>query len=524
MTPGATPSGRQGWSRGTELAVLALVLSLVVYRFSWTVADPDLWGHVKFGEIVWKTGRVAQPDPFSYVTGGRLWVNHEWLPEVIYYLIVAGAGPTGLIVAKIAMSLTVFSLLYWSLRRRGVSPAVAILLLLFVIHFFIISLGTVRPLIATYPLFLLTLLLIREMADGRARWLWAAPPAFALWANLHPGFLAGLGVLGIWAAADLAARQFLPEARPRRASPSAAAIVSALVACILATALNPYGVFLWGFLLRTATVPRPDITEWQPLVLMSPYGVAYLVFVVIAAWGYLSSRRRRDPALSAVFLVTGLLPLVAVRHTPLATLAITVLAGEHIDDAWQRWRPSRQGARGGASGRLDRVLGAGAVGLAAVLLWTSAPRFSCIRIEPPFAGGFPARAVALIARSGFEGNLAIHFNWGLYAIYHLYPKVKVSVDGRRETGYSPDVYRENLNFMFGDGEWDALLTHHDTHLVLASRGSPTANLMALKPGWVLLHQDPLVFLFGRADLPRLAAIRQTPLPSIPQDGAGLCFP
>jgi hypothetical protein len=73
-------------------------------------------------------------------------------------------------------------------------------------HFFLITLITARPLIVTYPLFLLVLLLIHEMAHGRIRWLWTAPVLFALWANLHPGFLAGLAVLGIWAAVEVVGR------------------------------------------------------------------------------------------------------------------------------------------------------------------------------------------------------------------------------------------------------------------------------------------------------------------------------
>jgi hypothetical protein len=87
-------------------------MSLVFYRFSETIADPDLWGHVTFGRVVWHTGAVSQPDPFSYVTAGRLWLNHEWLSEVIFYLAFDAMGPLGLILLKTAVSLVVFGLLY----------------------------------------------------------------------------------------------------------------------------------------------------------------------------------------------------------------------------------------------------------------------------------------------------------------------------------------------------------------------------------------------------------------------------
>jgi hypothetical protein len=123
-----------------------------------------------------------------------------------------------------------------------------------------------------------------------------------------------------------------------------------LTTSALATTLNPYGFDLLSFLYRTATVPRPDITEWQPLTLMTRYGLAYAAYVAVAIWGLLYSRKERPPALLAVLIVMIVLPLIAIRHASLSALGIAVLTGEHISDAWERafaadreptWPPSR---------------------------------------------------------------------------------------------------------------------------------------------------------------------------------------
>lgn len=499
-------------------------MGLVLYRFSETVVDPDLSGHLKFGQLVWEMGRIAMPDPFSYVTADRLWVNHEWLTEVIWYLAFALAGPAGLIGLKVSVGLLVHGLVYQHLRRQDVSRLRASLVVLAMMHFFLITLITVRPLIVTYPLFLFVLLLIHEMAHGRIRWLWTAPVLFALWANLHPGFLAGLAVLGIWAAVEVVGRRIGVRRMDGQPALSDLAILGILASSVLATAANPYGVSLWGFLLKTATVPRPDITEWQPIVLMTRYGFSYFVLVALGIGGVFYSRRPRSPALLAVLVSSALLPFVAIRHTPLGALAIAVLGGEHVADAWERWSALREARRGGpGSPWLRGGLGGTALAGAALLIVLSVPNFSCIRINPTIGGSYPARAIALIKDSGVRGNLAIDFDWGMYAIYHLGPGVKVSIDGRRETMYESGVYVESLQFMHGQGDWDAILRRHETDLALVRNGLPAFNLMKLKPGWSLIYEDPLAGLFGRDGRPTVEKVRRTPVSTLPYDGAGLCF-
>jgi hypothetical protein len=99
----------------------------------------------------------------------------------------------------------------------------------------------------------------------------------------------------------------------------------------------------------------------------------------------------------------------------------------------------------------------------------------------------------------------------------------VSLDGRRETIYGPELYVEGLQFMHGQGDWDAILRRYPTDLALVRNGLPAFNLMKLKPGWSLIYEDPLVGLFGREGLPAVEKVRRTPVSTLPYDGAGLCF-
>jgi hypothetical protein len=158
------------------------------------------------------------------------------------------------------------------------------------------------------------------------------------------------------------------------------------------------------------------------------------------------------------------------------------------------------------------------------LIGLSLPRFGCIRIDPDDFP-CPARAVALLKGSGVRGNLAVPYDWGEYVLWHLGPGVKVSIDGRRETVYSDEACRQARDFEQGTGVWDALLkTPPSTDLVLAPNASPTTNLLSYLSQWLPIYQDTYCAVFVRAGLPGLSRIVQTPIPALPDNGNGLCFP
>jgi hypothetical protein len=110
-------------------------------------------------------------------------------------------------------------------------------------------------------------------------------------------------------------------------------------------------------------------------------------------------------------------------------------------------------------------------------------------------------------------------------LWHLAPGVKVSIDGRRETVYSDETYRQSRDFERGTGVWDAVLkTGPPTDLILTRIGSPTVDLLSRADGWLPLYRDTCCLIFARAGLPSLGQLVQTQVPALPDHGGGLCFP
>lgn len=433
-------------------------------------------------------------------------------------------GSRGLLLLKFAVGLVIVGLLYSRLRQERLDALRAGILIIPVALLMTPGLVTVRPQLFTF-LFLTLLLLLLDLSETRAPGvIWLAPVVLGMWVNFHGGVLAGLGILGIWTAgrwiAAIAARDPAERRLRRRPTWHASGALSLSAAALL---VNPYGWELPAFLLRTGTVPRPDISEWVPTPIFSGRGIVYLALLGASLAALHWSRAPKRMPHLLVWVALAILPLSAVRHLQLFAIGVPVLLAPHFASALTRLPAGSVGAAPSA-GRLRGVAIGVCFALGGILVAGALPRLRCVEIDAGRTIPFPVRAVEWLDDSGVEGNLATYFDWGEFAIWHLAPEIRVSMDGRRETVYPDSIYEEYLRFQNGLADWDDHIEKRPADMVLFSNRRPTYNLLQLKPGWELLYEDSLAAIFAPPHSTHAARLRATPLPDEPQGGIGLCAP
>src|SRR5262249_52402244 len=93
--------------------MLALGLALVtVCTVSNRFNDPDLWWHLKAGEIVWNTHTVPTKDLFSFTAYGQPSTEHEWLGQLSIYATYKLGGYTGLMLWLAILGSLLFALVF----------------------------------------------------------------------------------------------------------------------------------------------------------------------------------------------------------------------------------------------------------------------------------------------------------------------------------------------------------------------------------------------------------------------------
>jgi hypothetical protein len=432
-------------------------------------------------------------------------------------------GAPGLVALKVAVVAAIVLIVLRHLRWRGLSPLAGAIVVLAGWWLMLPWSTAFRPQLFTYLGCACVIALVARAEAGRPRLLWWTVPLLAIWANLHGGFLAGLGLLGIWTLCHLTVSAAEHGWRSRTMRDAAVRAGLPLAAAALATALNPYGPSLWTFL-RTALEPRHEIAEWNPVSVMSIEGVAHAVLLVPAVAGWLLSRRPKPFPITAVLLCAAAAPFVARRHTPLLALAVMMLAGEHMADAASRLIAGTAGRTNDAANAPHETrpwLPTAAFALAAlVFVAASVPHFTRIVVRP---WEFPVAPVRWLADRGVTGEMVTFFDWGEYVIWHLAPGVRVSMDGRRETVYPDEIYQEDQRLLYGLGDWSALLRRGHPELALMSREFAADNLLRLTPIWRVAFEDERCTLFVRRNSRYETALRDATIPRIPDD-AVLSFP
>ena len=93
-----------------RLFVLLFAIALFTMAVRETL-DPDMWWHLRTGEAI-LAGGIPKHDVFSFTVPEHEWVTHEWLSQVLMWLVYQVAGLPGLIVTFAALIALTYWLLY----------------------------------------------------------------------------------------------------------------------------------------------------------------------------------------------------------------------------------------------------------------------------------------------------------------------------------------------------------------------------------------------------------------------------
>ncbi|HTQ54629.1 MAG TPA: hypothetical protein VMI94_09235 [Bryobacteraceae bacterium] len=462
------------------------LMGLTVITVRERLNDPDLWWHLKLGEIIWRTRSIPRADFLSYTTHGHAWIAHEWLAQLSIYGAWRLAGDTGLMLWLCVVASLLFVTLYVFCSLYSGNAKVSLLGGLIGWAFATVGLA-VRPLLLGHFFLVLELLLVHLARTRDRRWFWGLPWLFALWANCHGSYMLGLLVLGLIAGCSFFDFSYGSVECQRWSAALRRRFVAAAVLSAGALFLNPFGIrlVLYPFdLLLHQTNNIAFVSEWQPLNPHDSRAWALYAVVGIVFLAALSRRWRfRLEELALLALGLGM----AVLHERML-FAFGILAAPLIcrlcANAWERYDPARD------LRFMNALLMAGiCVGVAVAFP-------SRANLQAQVAQSNPVQAVDYIRGRGLSGPMLNDYDFGGYLIWAL-PDHKVFIDGRADVYDWTGVFGEMARWALLQEDPTRLLAKYGINFCLLHKTSPMAQVLPFLPGWKRIYSDRVAVVFAR---------------------------
>ncbi|MBL8800298.1 MAG: hypothetical protein JNM56_40835 [Planctomycetia bacterium] len=328
--------GKNWWRAETGIffALWFVFLQLGSVQF---LTDPGPYWSTVIGRRILAEGRVPSAEDFSCTLRGQPWNSHQWLTQCAFALLDRLGGLDGLVLGAATLLAVLFTWVAHRLLRAGLHwlpTALILMLTILASRYHLLA----RPHLTTIALLGWTVGRLTDFESARISWrglLWLLP-AFVLWTNLHGGALGGLSSVALvvfgWLVGYAATRKFgWGLNSPLQDNRQALGILAILIACLLATLVNPYGWELpldWVRLMGSPVIAG-YINEHQPLDWLNPFQLPIVFFGLVYLWVLLNLHSWRQLRISWLLpLVWFVLSVQRVRHCTLFAISAAVVLAD----------------------------------------------------------------------------------------------------------------------------------------------------------------------------------------------------
>lgn len=430
-------------ARFARVHFLLLCLGLFAIFLGFPEADPDLFARVAMGRLIEIHRNIPLVDPFAYTAKNPIWFDHEWLSGLVFYWLSQNGGDLSLFLFKTIIAFLTLFFLIKSLSEnisevgleslttpRSIndktnqlwSPLTILWLLICSLPLSAIWNSNVRSHIFTFLFLAIFFWAIRDLRDNQSKIpLYFLPALMAIWANAHGGFVLGLIFL---ATSILSEKNRLP-------------IFICLLACLGATLINPYGLDYWWYIFAALSMHRPLITEWMPTNLILPENWLFVAIASILIAPIAKSPKTILTQPGNLFLLICL--YASIKHNRFVPLfAISAFTFGFFSFLRFLNFLSRK------SPKYFSMVRRSFIALVSVYIFYSIFALGSFLVHlESFSlryDEYPSRAFAWLRANYSNGNVLVDFNNGSFALWRLYPKFKISLDGRFEEVYPMSTY------------------------------------------------------------------------------------
>ncbi len=421
--------------------------------------DMDFWARIIQGNAFWSLGHILKQDPFSY-TQTHLWLDHEWGSSVVFSFIQNHFGYLGITLFRTLLVSSIFFFIFETIKLREEKHNTLLdLAYLFAGAFAIqtITMSCLRCHFFTFFFFTLFIYILEYVRKHKKyKILFVLPFFMIIWSNMHGGCVSGLGLLFIYAVGEyINKKEFKPY-------------LKALLACVGALFINPYGFDYVKFIFMATTMERPFVTEWiSPF--MHPYWKFFIEFKIFYIINLIITimclkKFKTDAVKYILLLVCAYLSARYIKNTPFFIITSIIFLYGEVYNFFSKFKVDTNALY--------------YIAYFFMLIYTL-NIVANTKLEPNLSQQ-PYKMVEFMKINNMKGNILSPFDMGSYIAYKLFPNNLIYMDGRYEEVYYKETKDLLDNFFNVTKDWDKILKINVKHDYIIVPANATVNDYLLK--------------------------------------------
>ncbi|HPW45598.1 MAG TPA: hypothetical protein PKU96_04425 [bacterium] len=483
------------------------LLGLIVAAGFTKISGYDIWWHLKTGEIIFNTRQIPLNDIFSYTAMGNPWVNHEWLFQVMAWLLYSKIGLSSLTLLQFGIVAAMSIFLYSTFLRTTESKIAAMfgtaLTTLSVADRVMMRPFLIGLMLTAYFLFRLHSYVTKDKGS-----LFELPFLTILWVNVHAGGMIGPSLILAFAAGESLQRLIAIKTKWGAQSPSSPDIIRKLwlvgITSTVAAIINPFGTETYTF--STSHFQMKAILsftqEWIPVLDPRLDGVfsqiLFRILLLLTPLSFVVNRRSARLSHLGIWVIASMMVLkgrrftadYAIMMTPIIFLNFRTLAGKF------RVTAGAENLRRWGSVLIVSVISLIAVrdGIPATIRGGTAGELGL-----GIVSNFPSGTADFLEREGIHGRMFNEMGLGGYLIFRRWPKELVFIDGRTPV-YGDEFYLEYMDIIQNPRNLEALLKKYGIDYMVFNAYQAWSmrhmhRYISTRPDWKLVYATSHGFVY-----------------------------
>jgi hypothetical protein len=435
------------WLSYTRLSLIIILFLFIFLRYLYPIyygLDTDLFWHLKTGEVIFNTHQIPSVDPFTHTPADqfreKFLLGSYWLSDLILFLIYKISGFTGLVLLRSAIICSTIFIVFLKLRERDFHLSIV---LSFLLGLALMPTSTLRPNLFTIFFVAALILLIEKYRETLKKRYGAALFVLMLsWANMHGGYIVGVGILVIYLTAALFSLKMSGDEQKTRKARHIA-LTSGI--SVLISFVNPSGIdairiagelslkpshkLLISYIETDMGLFRNIAQHPNEMVLLSFVIIGFII--ISTTLNILRKKAELAPTLIVLFLFV--LTISSVRSLPLflvAGLLVNCRNGNRNVPLFKRKS-------------MELTTGVIIFSLLIFFIYKEFPREHPGKLQETDA--IYLQLGEFLNDNQIKGNMLNQEITGNFIIYKLFPKYKVFTDSRY---ISVDVFFDGLDMFY----------------------------------------------------------------------------